>query len=55
MIKVERGELHFSEYISNNTEETNIFLREMFGWKVFSKSENEVYLKFNETPIINIV
>jgi len=27
----------------------------MFGWKVFSKSENEVYLMFNETPIMNIV
>ena len=26
----------------------------MFGWKVFTKSENEVYLMFNETPIMNV-
>jgi len=27
----------------------------MFGWKVFSRPENEVYLMFDETPIMNIV
>lgn len=51
----QHGELHFSEYISNNMDETNTFLQEMFGWKVFMKSEHEIYLKFNETPIMNIV
>jgi len=58
MSKVEsfiHGELHFSEYVSNNMDETNGFLQEMFGWKVFLKSENEIYLMFNETPIMNIV
>ena len=47
--------LFWTEYISNNMEETNSYLQEMFGWKVFTKSENEVYLMFNETPIMNIV
>jgi len=35
-------------------EETNSFLQEMFGWKVFTKSENDVYLMINETPVMNI-
>ena len=55
MGKTKHVELPFwTEYISNNMEETNIFLQEMFGWKVFSKTENDVYLMFNETPIMNV-
>ena len=56
MGKVEhREQLLWNEYVSDNMEETNNFLQEMFGWKVFTKSENEVYLMSNETPIMNIV
>ena len=29
-------------------------MQEMFGWKVFSKSETDVYLMMNETPIMNV-
>ena len=47
--------LFWNEYVSNDMEETNAFLHEMFGWKVFVKAEHEIYLKYNETPIMNIV
>ncbi len=55
MGKEEYAELPFwTEYVSNNMEETSSFLQEMFGWKVFTKSERDVYLMSDETPIMNV-
>ena len=47
--------LFWTEYVSNDMEKTNSFLQEMFGWKEFSRPENEVYLMHDKTPIMNIV
>ena len=55
MGEVKHVELPFwTEYISNNMEETNNFLQEMFGWKVFIKSENDVYLMIDKQPVMNV-
>ena len=55
MRKTKYAELPFwTEYVSNNMEETNSFLQEMFGWKVFTKSEKEEYLMINEAPVMKI-
>lgn len=55
MSKAKYAELPFwTEYVSNNKEETKSFLQEMFGWKVFSESDNDVYLMIDETPVMNV-
>ena len=55
MGKEKHIELPFwTEYVSNNMEETNNFLQEMFAWKVFTKSENDVYLMINDAPALNV-
>ena len=55
MGKAEYFELPFwTKYVSNNMEETHNFIQEMFGWKVFTKSENDVYLMINDAPALNI-
>ena len=47
--------LFWTEYVSNNMEETSGFLQEMFGWKVWPTPGEDVYLMFNGNPIMNIV
>ncbi len=47
--------LFWTEYVSNDMEETSTFLQEMFGWSVWSKSEEDVYLMINGNPVMNIV
>ena len=55
MSKEKYAELPFwTEYVSNDMEATNSFLQEMFGLKVFSKSENDVYLMIDEAPVMNV-
>ena len=55
MGKAKYAELPFwTEYVSNNMAATNSFLQEMFGWKVFTKSEKEVYLMIDEAPVMNV-
>jgi hypothetical protein len=49
------GELHFSEYVSNDFKHTATFLKDLFGWQTWAESENEIYLKFNNQPIMNVV
>lgn len=44
----------WTEYVSNNMEETSNFLQEMFGWNVWTKSENDAYLMIDKQPVMNI-
>ena len=52
--RVKHGQLHFSEYISNDFKATCDFLMKLFGWQVFTESENEAYLKFDDNPVVNV-
>ena len=52
--KVKHGQLHFSEYISNDFKATSDFLMKLFGWQIFIESENEVYLKHDDNPVVNV-
>ncbi len=47
--------LFWTEYVSNDMEETSKFLREMFGWEVWPTKGEDVYLMYNGNPIMNIV
>ena len=47
--------LFWTEYVSNDMEETSKFLREMFGWEVWPTQGEDTYLMHNEQPIMNIV
>ena len=47
--------LFWTEYVSNDMEETSKFLREMFGWEVWPTQGNDTYLMHNGQPIMNIV
>ena len=47
--------LFWTEYVSNDMEETSKFLREMFGWKVWPTQGEDTYLMDNGHPIMNIV
>lgn len=49
------GEIHWSEYCTENAEQSVDFCRELFGWEVmFQPNENEYFLKHDETPIVSI-
>jgi len=52
--KVKHGQLHFSEYISNDFKATSDFLAKLFGWQIFTELENEVYLKHDDNPVVNV-
>ena len=55
MSKAKNIELPFwTEYVSNNMEETNSFLQEMFGWEVFTQSVTDVYLMIDKQPVMNV-
>ena len=55
MSKAKNIELPFwTEYVSNNIEETNSFLQEMFGWEVFTQSVTDVYLMIDKQPVMNV-
>jgi hypothetical protein len=56
MSEIECDKLPFwTEYASNHMEETSKFLREMFGWKVWPTSGEDIYLMHKGQPIMNIV
>ena len=53
--KFTHGQLHWSEYCSDDSKGTVEFCNKLFGWEVmFQPSDNEYFLKHGETPIVSV-
>lgn len=53
--KFSHGEIHWSEYCSDDAKATLDFCQDLFGWQVmFEPSDNQYFLKHGDNPMVSI-